>query len=105
MKSILEHLGEPDADDRGGRRRVGFKKKPGISHLAGTVKEIRMGSEYGPPDADADTVAHVTVSHGRRKPKDKHDYPPERTSHFHMAAEAARKLKIGQKVRVHVEPL
>jgi hypothetical protein len=87
-------------------RSIDFKKISSAGH--GHVKAIRQGSEYGPDGTD-DGLAEVTVQHGpKKKPsssisKSSYDHAPTKRSTVHVSADAAKKLKIGQKVRIHLE--
>lgn len=86
-------------------KKIGLKKAP-PTHLTGTVKEIRHGSEYGPDDEDSE-MAHLVISHGkrpRRKGEKKDAYRETRTTRLHIPKATAEQLRIGQKVRVRVEP-
>lgn len=87
------------------KKTLGFKKLGSIHAGAGHVKAIRMGSEYGPEGAD-DGLAEITVHHGKAKPFNSAKIPHDtKTSRVHIPAEHAKKLKIGQRVKVHLEPI
>lgn len=70
----------------------------------GHVKAIRQGSEYGSDNSD-DGLAEITIHHGAKtKPEKKGmDYNSPKRSTVHVSADQAKNLKIGQKVRVHLE--
>jgi hypothetical protein len=84
---------------------INFTKIASAGH--GHVKSIREGSEYG--DVDDSGLAEVTVHHGpKEKPKPTKSnqampYKESKTSRVHIPAAHAKKLKIGQKVRIHLE--
>jgi hypothetical protein len=76
----------------------------------GHVKAIRQGSEYGPENLD-DGLAEITIHHGPKPKagkssaisKSSYDHPSPKRSTVHVSADQAKNLKIGQKVRVHLE--
>lgn len=84
-------------------RSIDLKKISSAGH--GHVKAIRQGSEYGPENVD-DGLAEITIHHGpKTKPTEKKgmDYHSPKRSTVHVSADQAKKLKIGQKVRIHLE--
>lgn len=91
-------------------RRIGTKTIAVADAGVGIVKEIRMGSEYGTPVAGAATVA---VEHGKRKDPPKPNaksgsgavpYVEPKISRVCVTEADAKKLTIGQKVRIRIEP-
>jgi hypothetical protein len=91
-------------------RKIGTKTIAVADAGVGTVKEIRMGSEYGEAVPGAATVA---IEHGKRpKPKTPKkgesqglvSYSEPKISRVCVTEADAKKLTIGQRVRVRVEP-
>lgn len=92
-------------------RKIGTKTIAVADAGVGYVKEIRMGSEYGEPVPGAATVA---IEHGKRpkppKPPKKGEavgpaqYVEPKISRVCVTEADAKKLTIGQKVRVRIEP-
>jgi hypothetical protein len=91
------------AKEKAAPRAINLKKVSSAGH--GHVKAIRQGSEYGPENDDG--LAEITIKHGK-DPKNNvkgglvssHDV---KTSRVHIPQDKARGLKIGQKVRIHLE--
>lgn len=82
--------------------KIGLRKK-GTHTGGGTVMGISHGSEY---DDDADDHAEVTIRHGaapKRSNGPTIGKSPKR-SRVHVPGNVARGLKVGQKVRIHIEP-
>lgn len=92
------------------RKKIGVRKVANGAANVGKVKEIRMGASYS--DAPDDGSARVTVQFGEppKQKKDKHgmmmgSYSEPKRSELYVPADVARKLHIGQKVRVCIEPV
>lgn len=85
------------------RQKIGLKKKGGGAHGIGEVTELRDADEYEGGDH-----VHVEVRHGAiPKKKDgsrDHSKPSPATTRLKLPRELAKGLRIGGKVRIHVEP-
>ena len=99
----------PEDGTEGGSKTIRIKK---AGHtFTGTVRSVRAPEPY---ERDSD-MYHVELSHGKPASEGggrtkgggraKAIAAPERTSSHHVPSHVAKKLRVGQKVRVHFEPL
>ncbi len=90
------------------RRAVPFKKVGSIHAGAGKITSIRAGSEYN--DSPDDGLSEISIRHGAEpKPSESNQgplgYHERKSSKVHIPHADAKKLKIGQRAKIHIEPL
>ena len=91
-----------DTGRTGKQARLALTLRKLSHHTTGHVRAIHVGSDY---DDEPTNLARVLIQHGERKQaKGGHPAPSPRRSEIYVPHHVARKLKVGQKVRLHIEP-